>query len=151
MSVLVAVAFLFYLVENRPVAKHVVSAKHAASSQSPPRSATVNKAAVKKAKTATARPVTPASAPPVTSAAAAGRPDLTPLTVGPNHTAEATPPTVDAGDTGPLVVGDVTATGNPSAPPETAPPVTTLSGPLATPTQPPATVRTLMGTLPRPD
>src|SRR5262249_58516837 len=66
MSVLVAAAVLFYVVENRPVAKHVVSATPAAATESTVNPPTTHKATVK----ATKPPVT-AQQPGTTVGAAA--------------------------------------------------------------------------------
>ena len=87
MSVLVAVAVLFYLVENRPVAKHVVSAKPAAATQSTAHSPATHRPAAKPGKGTKA--VDPAGQPGPTVVAGATYP---PVTVGPGTDPTATIP-----------------------------------------------------------
>jgi len=123
MSVLVAAAVLFYIVENRPQAKSVVAAKPAATSQSPTGSGTAHRAAAKHSK-----PATPATVAPV-------HPAAVPLTV-------ATPQTAGVPDTVATQQATTPTTVETGVEPVTTPP-----------TQPPTTAPgpSLMGTLPRTD
>jgi hypothetical protein len=106
MSVLVAAAVLFYLVENRPQAKPVVQAKPAASTESPVQPAPAHKAAVKRAKPAAAPAVKPATV-PVSVAAESGAttPPTTAAASGSGSVTKSAPPPPPATVPGPSLMG----------------------------------------------